>query len=80
MSITLPKGFLAAGVTAGLKASGRPDVAVVRNLGPSQAAACVFTTNRVHAAPVKWSRQAVADGQLQAIVLNSGGANACTGV
>ncbi|MCG6568673.1 bifunctional glutamate N-acetyltransferase/amino-acid acetyltransferase ArgJ [Tessaracoccus sp. ZS01] len=79
MSVTLPKGFTASGSTAGLKASGRPDVAVVHNTGPSMAAAAVFTTNRVFAAPVKWSRQAVSDGQLQAIVLNSGGANACTG-
>lgn len=77
--VTLPAGFVAAGVTAGLKASGKSDVAVVQNLGPSMAAAAVFTTNRVFAAPVKWSRQAVADGQLQAVVLNSGGANACTG-
>ena len=79
MSVTTPKGFVAAGVTAGLKASGKPDVAVVRNVGPRMAAAAVFTSNRVFAAPVKWSRQAVADGQLQAVVLNSGGANACTG-
>ncbi|HSO69939.1 MAG TPA: bifunctional glutamate N-acetyltransferase/amino-acid acetyltransferase ArgJ [Arachnia sp.] len=77
--VTLPQGFLASGVTAGLKASGRPDVAVVQNTGPSMAAAGVFTSNRVVAAPVKWSRQAVEDGQLQAVVLNSGGANACTG-
>ncbi len=77
--VTLPSGFTASGVTAGLKPSGRPDVAVVRNLGPDMAAAAVFTSNRVHAAPVKWSRQAVSDGQLQAVVLNSGGANACTG-
>lgn len=77
--VTRPSGFAAAGVTAGLKASGKPDVAVVHNLGPAMAAAAVFTSNRVHAAPVKWSRQAVADGQLQAVVLNSGGANACTG-
>ncbi|HOA28187.1 MAG TPA: bifunctional ornithine acetyltransferase/N-acetylglutamate synthase, partial [Arachnia sp.] len=79
MSVTTPQGFVAAGVTAGLKASGKPDLAVVRNLGPRMAAAAVFTSNRVFAAPVKWSRQAVADGQLQAVVLNSGGANACTG-
>ncbi|MBK7821480.1 MAG: bifunctional glutamate N-acetyltransferase/amino-acid acetyltransferase ArgJ [Tessaracoccus sp.] len=79
MSVTTPKGFVAAGVTAGLKASGRPDLAVVANHGPRMAAAAVFTSNRVFAAPVKWSRQAVADGQLQAVVLNSGGANACTG-
>lgn len=79
MSITTPQGFVAAGVTAGLKPSGRADVALVRNLGPSMSAAAVFTSNRVFAAPVKWSRQAVADGQLQAVILNSGGANACTG-
>lgn len=79
MSVTTPKGFVAAGTTAGLKASGKPDVAVVVNQGPSQAAAAVFTTNRVFAAPVKWSREAVADGQVNAVVLNSGGANACTG-
>ncbi len=79
MSVTTPKGFAAAGVTAGLKPSGKPDVAVVVNQGPDQAAAAVFTTNRVFAAPVKWSREAVADGQLNAVVLNSGGANACTG-
>jgi len=79
VSITAPQGFVAAGVTAGLKPSGRADVALVRNLGPSMSAAAVFTSNRVFAAPVKWSRQAVADGQLQAVILNSGGANACTG-
>jgi len=79
MTVTHPRGFRAAGVTAGLKASGRPDVALVINDGPSQAAAAVFTTNRVQAAPVIWSRQAVADGVAVAVVLNSGGANACTG-
>ena len=79
MSVTTPKGFVASGVTAGLKPSGKPDVAVVLNQGPSNASAAVFTTNRVFAAPVKWSREAAADGQLQAVVLNSGGANACTG-
>lgn len=76
--ITTPQGFLAAGTTAGLKPSGRPDLALVQNLGPEYAAAAVFTTNRVQAAPVRWSRQ-VTDGTLQAVVLNSGGANACTG-
>ena len=79
MSVTAPRGFRAAGVTAGLKASGRPDVALVVNDGPEHTAAAVFTTNRVQAAPVVWSRQAVADGRLDAVVLNSGGANACTG-
>jgi glutamate N-acetyltransferase/amino-acid N-acetyltransferase len=79
VSVTVPAGFRAAGVTAGLKASGRPDLALVVNDGPLHAAAGVFTTNRVQAAPVLWSRQAVADGRLDAVVLNSGGANACTG-
>ncbi len=79
MSVTTPKGFLAAGVTAGIKTSGKPDLALVVNQGPSFAAAAVFTSNRVHAAPVAFSRRAVADGVLRAVVLNSGGANACTG-
>ncbi len=79
MTVTSPKGFRAAGVTAGLKASGRPDLALVVNDGPLHVAAGVFTTNRVVAAPVVWSRQAVADGVAHAVVLNSGGANACTG-
>ena len=76
---TLPKGFRAAGVTAGLKASGKPDLALVVNDGPDHHAAAVFTSNRVVAAPVTWSRQVVADGRVDAVVLNSGGANACTG-
>ena len=79
MSVTTAQGFRAAGVCAGLKASGRPDVALVVNDGPLAAAAAVFTSNRVAAAPVLWSRQAVSDGRLTAVVLNSGGANACTG-
>ena len=79
MSVTTPKGFRAAGVTAGIKASGRPDVALVVNDGPERLAAAVFTTNRVEAAPVTWSRQVVADGRVDAVFLNSGGANACTG-
>lgn len=79
MSVTEPRGFRAAGVVAGLKASGRPDVALVVNDGPSQVAAAVFTSNRFKAAPVLWSEQVVSDGELRAVVLNSGGANACTG-
>ncbi|WP_322751836.1 MULTISPECIES: bifunctional glutamate N-acetyltransferase/amino-acid acetyltransferase ArgJ [unclassified Frankia] len=79
MSVTAPGGFRAAGVAAGLKPSGRLDVAVVVNDGPTDAAAGVFTGNRVQAAPVLWSRQVIADGRLRAVVLNSGGANACTG-
>ena len=78
MSVTAAKGFLAAGVAAGLKASGRPDVALVVNEG-SGAVAAVFTTNRVQAAPVVLTMQVVAGGTVRAVVLNSGGANACTG-
>ena len=79
MSVTAPLGFRAAGVAAGLKTSGERDVAVVVNDGPSRAAAAVFTSNRVQAAPVTWSRQVVSGGRVRAVVLNSGGANACTG-
>jgi glutamate N-acetyltransferase/amino-acid N-acetyltransferase len=79
MSVTAATGFRAAGVVAGIKASGGRDVALVVNDGPLDVAAAVFTSNRVQAAPVLWSRQAVADGRLRAVVLNSGGANACTG-
>jgi glutamate N-acetyltransferase/amino-acid N-acetyltransferase len=79
MSITAPTGFRAAGITAGLKPSGRPDLAVVVNDGPDHHGAAVFTSNRVEAAPVTWSRQVLVDGRVDAVVLNSGGANACTG-
>ncbi|HEY1675898.1 MAG TPA: bifunctional glutamate N-acetyltransferase/amino-acid acetyltransferase ArgJ [Streptosporangiaceae bacterium] len=79
MSVTAPLGFRAAGVTAGLKASGDRDVAVVINDGPSRAAAAVFTANRVKAAPVLWTQQVVTGGRVRAVALNSGGANACTG-
>src|SRR5918998_4641943 len=79
MSVTAPKGFRAAGVAAGLKSTGARDVAVVVNDGPRHVAAAVLTTNRVQAAPVLWTRQAVSDGVARAVVLNSGGANACTG-
>jgi glutamate N-acetyltransferase / amino-acid N-acetyltransferase len=79
VSVTAPAGFRAAGVTAGLKPSGRPDVALVVNDGPDHHAAAVFTGNRVEAAPVTWSRQVLVDGRVDAVVLNSGGANACTG-
>ena len=77
--VTAAAGFRASGVVAGLKSSGRPDLALVVNEGPSQVGAAVFTTNRVVGAPVVWSRQAVADGVVSAVVLNSGGANVCTG-
>lgn len=79
MSVTTPAGFTATGVVAGLKSSGRPDLALIVNQGPLQVASGVFTSNRVVAAPVVWSRQVIATGQAHAVVLNSGGANACTG-
>ena len=79
MSVTAARGFRAAGVAAGLKTSGRRDVALVVNDGPRHDAAAVFTSNRIAAAPVLWTRQAAADGRLHAVILNSGGANACTG-
>jgi len=77
--VTAPSGFRAAGIAAGIKASGRLDLALVFNEGPDHAAAGVFTRNQVKAAPVLWTRQVLADGRLRAVVLNSGGANACTG-
>ena len=78
MSVTAAQGFRAAGVAAGIKPAGL-DLALVVNDGPSDAVAAAFTANPVKAAPVIWSQQAVADGRLRAVVLNSGGANACTG-
>ena len=79
MSVTAASGFAAAGVVAGLKASGNRDLALVHNLGPLNAAAAVFTTNRCKANPVLWSEQVIQDGVASAIVLNSGGANCYTG-
>jgi glutamate N-acetyltransferase/amino-acid N-acetyltransferase len=79
VSATVAQGFRAAGVSAGLKRPGVLDVALVVNDGPADTAAAVFTANRVKAAPVLWSQQAIADGRARAVVLNSGGANACTG-
>ncbi|TDB84528.1 bifunctional glutamate N-acetyltransferase/amino-acid acetyltransferase ArgJ [Actinomadura sp. KC216] len=79
MSVTAPRGFRAAGVVAGLKPSGNRDLALVVNDGPSRAAAGVFTRNRVKAAPVLWSEQVLKGGRVHAVVLNAGGANACTG-
>ncbi|MFF4777277.1 bifunctional glutamate N-acetyltransferase/amino-acid acetyltransferase ArgJ [Microtetraspora fusca] len=79
MSVTAPLGFRAAGIAAGIKASGARDLALVVNDGPSRAAAGVFTANRVKAAPVQWSAQVLSGGRVKAVVLNSGGANACTG-
>ena len=79
MSVTAAGGFRAAGVSAGIKTSGGRDVALVVNDGPADVVAAVFTRNRIKAAPVLWSQQTVADGRARAVVLNSGGANACTG-
>lgn len=79
MSVTAAKGFRAAGIAAGIKKSGRADLALVVNDGPRTEAAGVFTRNKVKAAPVLWSQQVLTTGSLRAVVLNSGGANACTG-
>ncbi|MEV0011937.1 bifunctional glutamate N-acetyltransferase/amino-acid acetyltransferase ArgJ [Streptomyces sp. NPDC051840] len=79
MSVTAAEGFTAAGIAAGIKESGDPDLALVVNNGPRRAAAGVFTSNRVKAAPVLWSEQVLRGGEVTAVVLNSGGANACTG-
>lgn len=79
MTVTVAKGFLAAGVRAGLKSSGNKDLALVVNQGPLKSAAVVFTTNRCQANPIIWSKQVIADGEVSAIVLNSGGANCYTG-
>src|ERR1017187_4905849 len=79
MSVTAPRGFRAAGLAAGIKESGSPDLAVVLNDRPSNAAAGVFTANRVKAAPVLWTQQVIRGGRVRGVVLNSGGANACTG-
>ncbi len=79
MSVTAPRGFRAAGVTAGLKSSGGKDVALVVSDGPDYASATVFTANRCKANPVLWSQEVVKDGVVRAVVLNSGGANCYTG-
>jgi glutamate N-acetyltransferase/amino-acid N-acetyltransferase len=79
MSVTAAKGFLASGVSAGLKSSGKKDVALIVNQGPNYDAAAVFTSNKVKAAPVIWTQEVIKNKKLKAVVLNSGGANACTG-
>lgn len=76
---SLPKGFRGAGVAAQIKSSGNRDLALIVNDGPLKFGTAVFTSNRVQAAPVIWSQQVVSDREVSAIVLNSGGANACTG-
>lgn len=79
MSVTTPQGFRAAGVAAGLKSTGKPDLAVVINDGPLTTAAAVFTSNRCKANPVLWSQEAIKTGSAKAAVINSGGANCYTG-
>lgn len=77
--VTAPAGFRATGIAAGIKASGAPDLALVFNEGPDHSAAAVFTRNKVKAAPVLWTQQMIKTGRARAVILNSGGANACTG-
>ncbi|GAA3964732.1 bifunctional glutamate N-acetyltransferase/amino-acid acetyltransferase ArgJ [Gordonia caeni] len=77
--VTAPLGFRAAGLTAGLKESGKPDLALVFNEGPDLGAAAVFTRNQVKAAPVLWTEEIIKSRRVRAVILNSGGANACTG-
>jgi glutamate N-acetyltransferase/amino-acid N-acetyltransferase len=79
VTVTFPAGFLAAGVSAGLKATRGRDVAVLVNTGPSDVTAAVWTSNRCRANPVLWSEQAVQDGRARVVVVNSGGANCYTG-
>ncbi|MFM6981007.1 MAG: bifunctional glutamate N-acetyltransferase/amino-acid acetyltransferase ArgJ [Micrococcales bacterium] len=79
MTVTVAKGFVAAGIAAGIKKNGKRDLALVVNQGPMKAAAAVFTSNRCQANPVLWSKQAISDGEIEAIILNSGGANCYTG-
>jgi glutamate N-acetyltransferase/amino-acid N-acetyltransferase len=77
--VTAPEGFRATGIAAGIKVSGALDMALVFNEGPDYGAAGVFTRNQVKAAPVLWTQQVLTTGRLRAVILNSGGANACTG-
>ena len=77
--VTAPAGFRAAGIAAGIKKSGALDLALVFNEGPDYPAAGVLTRNQVKAAPVLWTQQVLTTGRLRAVILNSGGANACTG-
>jgi glutamate N-acetyltransferase/amino-acid N-acetyltransferase len=75
----LPQGFVGAACAAGLKSTGASDLTLIENTGPSFFGTAVFTSNKVVAAPVIWSRQVVKGQVVRAVVLNSGGANACTG-
>ena len=75
----LPNGFESGSIAAGLKSNGALDLTIIRNTGPNFVGTAVFTSNKVIAAPVIWSKQIIKDGIVQAVILNSGGANACTG-
>lgn len=77
--MNFPAGFAVTGLAAGIKSSGAKDLALIANVGKRKSAAAVFTKNRMTAAPVIWSKQVIADGRIDAIIINSGGANACTG-
>jgi len=77
--VRLPQGFVASATAAGLKSSGAKDLTLIVNQGPSQWASAVFTSNQVVAAPVLWSKEVIKGSVVKAVVLNSGGANACTG-
>ena len=77
--MNLPQGFRSGSAAAGLKSTGALDLTLIENLGPNFQAAAVFTSNKIVAAPVIWSRQVAKEGIVRAVVLNSGGANACTG-
>ena len=76
---SFPKGFRGSGISAGLKSSGKKDLALIVNDGPDLVASAVFTSNQVVAAPVIWTREVIKDNEMAAVLLNSGGANACTG-
>ncbi len=79
MTVTTPEGFRSAGITVGLKSTGKPDLALVVNDGPAPASAVVFTSNRAQANPILWSRKVAQNGAARAVILNSGGANCFTG-
>ncbi len=77
--MNFPSGFSGAGVSAGLKSNDAKDLTVIVNEGPQYFGTAVFTTNKIVAAPVTWSMEVVRDNEVKAVILNSGGANACTG-
>jgi len=77
--MSLPRGFVSGSVAAGLKSTGALDLTIIQNLGPNNFGTAVYTTNKVVAAPVIWSRQVTKGEAVSAVILNSGGANACTG-